>query len=122
VQIKDCLTNVRGNTRRAELQQLKSATQHKYKTCLLERFKKFCGQLGRPGESGLFEFGLRFGSVTGRGTCSVAKASPELKNPRSNRPHNFLNRSSVTAGFAIVDREGFLGFKYTVTGFPAGWR
>jgi hypothetical protein len=44
--------------------------------------------------SGLFEFWLRFGSVTGSPwTCSVAKASPEPKNPRSEWLQNFFKRS-----------------------------
>ena len=55
--------------------------------------------------SGLFGFGLRFGSVTGFfGTCAFAKASPKPKNPRSARLQYFFKRSRAWLIGSIKDR------------------
>src|SRR5580704_4431208 len=53
-------------------------------------------------EAGPFNFWLRFGSVTGLfQTCSFAKASPEVKNPGSERLHYFLKSSSRIRSIAV---------------------
>ncbi|MDB6065694.1 MAG: Restriction endonuclease [Pedosphaera sp.] len=47
--------------------------------------------------SGLFGFGLCFGSVTGRcGHAPSPKLRPKTKHPRSSSPHHFCQRSSVS--------------------------
>src|SRR6202041_3381702 len=61
----------------------------------LEHFHKYCSPAaGQRQASGLFGFGLRFGSVTGfSGTCAFAKASPKPKNPRSAWLQYFFKRT-----------------------------
>jgi hypothetical protein len=82
---------------------------------LLEHFQKNCSHSGnQESRSGLFEFWLRFGSVTGLfKPASSPKAddrhhSPKLKNPLSERLHFFFKRSK-----SLHAREttcgGFLG-------------
>ena len=60
----------------------------------LERFKKYCSHSGRGRwRAVLLGFGVVSAPSQGFQTCSVAEALPKPKNPRSERPHNFLKRS-----------------------------
>ena len=80
--------------------------------CRLERFKKYYSRFA-PGEksSGLFESGLRFGSVTGPyQACAFAKASSRLKNPRSKRLEHFKKYYSRLA--ERKETAVFLGFGF----------
>jgi hypothetical protein len=61
-------------------------------------------------EAGRFNFWRRFGSVTGFfQTCSFAKASPEVKNPGSERLHYFLKSSSFASYVFCSFSEGDSG-------------
>ena len=64
-----------------------------------ERFKKYCSRSGNKKKERSFwvlaSFRLRHRPPR---ACSADKASPEPKNPRSERPHYFLKRSRAMRG------------------------
>jgi hypothetical protein len=64
----------------------------------LERVKKFCSRLGRYGESGLFNFWCRFGSVAGR--CGHAPSPKRCQKSKNLAPNGY--RISLTAPAAGI--------------------
>src|ERR1700728_4035819 len=72
---------------------------------------------GWLGKSGLFSSWLRFGSVTAPlGGCSLAKASPRAKNPRSEWPHNFLKCSKRQSARSLKNTCRLLTLLLVVAG------